>query len=145
MLDAQSKAAGSAFVIWIAAGMLPVLCGCSAQSAQPGTAPPVVNARVRANPSGTGNTAKAASTPRTIELVIDYGDGAQKRFTDIGWRESTTVLDVLQVAEQHAHGLTFSAKGSGETAMVTKLDDLTNQGGATDAKNWVYRINGRAT
>jgi hypothetical protein len=76
-------------------------------------------------------------------LVIDDGDGVEKRFTDIGWKESMTVLDVLKAAQEHSHGLSFSAHGSGETAMVTKLDDQTNQGGATDAKNWVFRVNGQ--
>lgn len=84
-----------------------------------------------------------ASATKAVELVIDYGDGVQKRFTDIGWKESMTVLDVLKAAEKHSHGISIAAHGSGETAMVTKIDDETNQGGATGAKNWIFRINGR--
>ena len=54
-----------------------------------------------------------------------------------------TVLDVLKAAQEHSHGISFSVRNSGETAMVTKVDDLTNQKGAPDAKNWIFWINGR--
>ena len=54
------------------------------------------------------------------------------------------MLDTLQAAPKTcSHGISFSAHGSGETAMVTKIDDVANQGPATDSKNWIFRINGR--
>jgi hypothetical protein len=33
-----------------------------------------------------------------VELVIDYGDGVEKRFTQLGYRSGITVLELLQLA-----------------------------------------------
>jgi Domain of unknown function (DUF4430) len=87
--------------------------------------------------------AAGQAATRTVELVIDYGDGVQKRLAHIPWRDHLTALDVLTAAQNHPHGITFVARGAGPTAFVTRLDDLENQGGSPDAKNWVFRINDR--
>jgi hypothetical protein len=145
MFIATSETARSRTVFLLSACLLSAACGCSARTARSGDSPPsTASQTAQTNSDGTGHDAKhATSSSRTVELVLDYGDGVQKRFTDIGWKESMTVLDVLKSAQEHLHGISFSARGSGETVMVTKLDDVTNQGGATDAKNWIFRINGR--
>ena len=123
----ELKAGLTAIGFWLAACalMLSTIGGCSGQtgalrdSAPPAKAPE--NGAVAA-------TKPPANATKTVELVIDYGDGVQKRFTDIGWKESMTVLDVLKAAEKNSHGISFPAHGSGETAMVTKIDDVANQG-----------------
>lgn len=129
----------------IAACLLLVAGGCSGRSG-PREDLPARNAKAndQTSTAETGRDAKAvkASLP-TVELVIDYGDGAQKRFSGIPWKKSMTVLDVLKAAQEHPHGISFSDRGSGETAMVTKIDDLANQSGGADAKDWIFRINGR--
>jgi hypothetical protein len=84
---------------------------------------------------------KATSAAPTVELIIDYGDSVQKHLVRIPWREHLTTLDVLAAAKNRPHGVTFAARGSGSTAFVTQVDDLKNQGGGDDAKNWVFRIN----
>lgn len=143
----------------IAACITTILLGCSqnaARSAADADTPPAKTASEAISSPADSKPAdlKLADTrpvdnkpnankPRTIELVIDYGDGVQKRFADIPWRESMTVLDVLQLAKSHSHGISFTSRGSGETLMVTKLDDLSNQGGAASDKNWIFRLNGR--
>ena len=80
---------------------------------------------------------------RTVELVIDYGDGVQKHFDEIAWKESMTVLDVLQAGSRHSHGITFTSHGTGESLLISKLDDLANQGRTTSDKNWIFRVNGQ--
>ncbi len=54
-----------------------------------------------------------------------------------------TVLDALRAAEKRPHGVAFASRGAGETAFVTRLDDVDNQGGAAGAKNWTFRVNDR--
>jgi hypothetical protein len=88
-------------------------------------------------------TGKTASSARTVELVIDYGDGAEKRFGRIPWHEGLTALDALAAAKNRPHGVTFVARGSGPTAFVTQVDDLQNQGGEANSKNWTFHINDR--
>ncbi|MFO0902437.1 MAG: DUF4430 domain-containing protein [Pirellulales bacterium] len=74
----------------------------------------------------------------TIELTIDYGDGVQKRFPRLPHRTGMTVLDALQDAQKLPRGIRFEHRGSGETAFVSKIDDLANEG---RGKNWTYRVN----
>ncbi len=75
----------------------------------------------------------------TVTVTIDYGDGAQKRFTDIAWKKEMTVLDAMKVAEKHPRGIRMTYRGSGSTALLTKIDDLENEG---RGRNWIYRVNG---
>jgi Domain of unknown function (DUF4430) len=95
------------------------------------------------SPQGTTSSALAsAATPeQVVQLVIDYGDGAQKRFSAIPWRDGMTVLDVLQSAQQRPHGVTLTVRGSGEAALLTKLDDQANEEGAAGARNWLFYVN----
>jgi hypothetical protein len=94
----------------------------------------------KASPSSTTNTA-SASAAVVVQLTIDFGDGAQKRFTAIPLREGMTVLDLLDAAKAHSHGITFASRGSGAMTLVTKIDDVANQEGAKEAKNWLFFIN----
>ena len=80
----------------------------------------------------------AAAKPKTVKLIFDYGDGVQKHFTAIKWRDEMTALEALQAAAKHPRGIKFESKGRGATALVTKIDDLENRAGG---KNWLYRVN----
>jgi hypothetical protein len=85
--------------------------------------------------------ASAAAPEPAVQLVIDYGDGAQKRFSAIPCRDGMAVLDVLQFARQSPHGISFVVRGSGEAALLTKLDDVANEEGAAGARNWLFYVN----
>jgi hypothetical protein len=84
--------------------------------------------------------ATAARAAEVVKLAVDYGDGAEKHFTQIAYKEGMTVLDVVRVAEKHPHGITAEVRSSGATAFLTKIDDVANSG---SGKNWVYRVNGK--
>ena len=77
-----------------------------------------------------------------VELVIDYGDGAEKRFAQIPWQEGMTVLGALRFAADHPRGIEFEKSGSGESTLLTKIDELANQA-SENGKNWLYRVNGK--
>ncbi|HEY2892744.1 MAG TPA: DUF4430 domain-containing protein [Pirellulales bacterium] len=79
----------------------------------------------------------AGKSSSIVQLVIDYGDGAQLHFPALAWREGMTVLDALKAASSHPHGVKFAQKGSGSTAMVIKIADLANEG---DGRNWLYSV-----
>jgi hypothetical protein len=96
-------------------------------------------------PAGTGATPSGSSTQtappgKIVQLVIDFGDGGQKRFPAIAWRDGMTVLDALGAAKAIPHGITLDAKGSGESALVKQIDDVVNQAGAA-GKNWLFYVN----
>jgi hypothetical protein len=76
---------------------------------------------------------------KTVQLTIDYGDGSQKVFTALAWKEKQTVLDVLQAAEKHPRGIKLKHRGSGAALFVTAIDDAANEGGGS---NWLYEVNG---
>jgi hypothetical protein len=84
----------------------------------------------------------AAQGPaQAVRLVVDYGDGVTKIFDGLAWSKGNTVLDVLNRAQAHPHGITFVYTGDGMSAFLTKIDDLQNQGGGSGAKNWQYWVN----
>jgi hypothetical protein len=79
----------------------------------------------------------------TVRLVVDYGDGVEVHFTRLAWRKGMTVLDALAAARKHRHGVSFAHRGSGSSALITKIGDVENQGGGQNSKNWLYSINGK--
>jgi len=80
----------------------------------------------------------AKQAPKTVRLVIAYGDGAELHFTALPWKAEMTVLDALEAAKRHPHGITFTQRGRGTTAMITQIGNLANQG---NGKNWLYSVN----
>lgn len=74
----------------------------------------------------------------TVSLTIVYGDGVEKRFTRLPWRESMTVLELMNAAAKHPRGIRFEHRGRGATAFLTRIDDVENEG---RGKNWIYRVN----
>jgi hypothetical protein len=47
----------------------------------------------------------------------------------------------MNAAKARPHGITFRATGSGGSAFLTQIDDLTNEGGGAGKKNWQLWIN----
>ena len=85
-----------------------------------------------------GDRAHAQSA--TVRLVVDYGDGVIKTITDLPWAKGSTVLDVMNAAKDRPHGITFSYTGSGASALLTRIDDVANEGGGA-RKNWQLWVN----
>jgi len=83
----------------------------------------------------------AEEAAKTVRLTIDYGDGVEKTFSSLPWKEKMTVFDALQAAEKHPRGIRLSHTGSGEKTFITALDGLENQG--ADGANWRYEVNGQ--
>jgi hypothetical protein len=75
----------------------------------------------------------------TVRLMIDYGDGSQKTFTSLAWKEKMTVFDALKAAEKHPRGIKVTHTGSGAGVFITAIDDLKNEG--ADGRNWRYTVN----
>ncbi len=76
--------------------------------------------------------------PKTVELVIDFGDGFQMKYSRITWRKEMTVLDVLKRAAKHSHPLDFEYRGSGDRTFVTEIEGQKNQGAR--GRNWIYSV-----
>lgn len=72
-------------------------------------------------------------------LVVDYGDGSQKHFTELPWRKDMTVLEATKTAEKHPRGIKTIVRSSGSTAFLSQIDDVGNEGG--NGRNWVFRVN----
>ena len=97
----------------------------------------------------TAQTTDESESPRPIsekaapasiaELTIDYGDGAQKRFTAVPWKEGMTVQDAMQFAKAHPHGVTFQSRGKGKFGFLSQIDDVKNQAGG--GRNWIFYVN----
>jgi len=86
-----------------------------------------------------GNRQKE-STTKVVRMVVDYGDGVQKHFTQIPYRSGMTVLDAMQYAQRHKRGIQATTRGSGPTAFLKAIDGLANEG---NGRNWTYRVDGK--
>ena len=80
------------------------------------------------------------STPVPQRIVVDYGDGVQKHFTQLPWKDGLTVLGATQAAQKHPRGIKIKVRSSGSTAFLTQIDDVENEG---NGKNWIFRVNGK--
>ena len=82
------------------------------------------------------------SDNKTVTVIIDFGDRAKsKRFDKIPWREKMTVLDAMKATKKRSPKVRFEYRGSGATALLTKIDDVKNEGAS--GLNWIYRVNGK--
>jgi len=77
----------------------------------------------------------------TVELTIDFGDGAEKRYRTIPWKEGMTAGDSLDYAEKHPHGIELETRGRGPTAILLRIDDVRNS--SASGKNWIFRVDGK--
>jgi len=76
----------------------------------------------------------------TVRLVVDYGDGVTKTVSDLAWAKGNTVLDAMKAATARPHGISFSFTGSAAAAVLTRIDDVQNEGGGAGKRNWQYWV-----
>jgi hypothetical protein len=91
--------------------------------------------------SGALSNPAAMAQGTSVRLVIDYGDGTIKTITNLAWSKGNTVLDAMNAAKAHPHGIAFGYSGSGASAMLTRIDDVASEGGGAARKNWQYWVN----
>lgn len=82
--------------------------------------------------------AYSAEPEKTVQVVIDFGDGSEKRFTQIPWKEEANVFTATEAASRHPRGFALQSRGSGATRFVFSIDDLKNEG---NGRNWIFRVN----
>lgn len=83
----------------------------------------------------------AGEDTQTVRLVVDYGDGATKTINNLSWAKGNTVLDAMKAATARPHGISFSYTGSDAAAVLTRIDDVQNEGGGNGKRNWQYWVN----
>jgi hypothetical protein len=78
----------------------------------------------------------AIGDPRPkVELSINFGGGRRTNFAAIAWHDGMTVADLMNAWPN----VRITQKGTGESAFVTAIDDVANQG--ADGQNWTYSVN----
>lgn len=84
-----------------------------------------------------------APTTTAISIVVDFGDGAQKRLSGIAFTQGMTVLDAMNLARVAQHPIHFQASGRAETALISQIDDVANEPGTAGPKSraWQYWVN----
>ncbi len=134
----------SALVV-LAAGLFVVALATRGLVHRPGAAEAMAGVTTVQAPqagAGGGAGAEAATQAKThVRLVIDFGDGVEKHFTMIEHKPGLTAMDALLAAKANARGIRLEHSGKGETAFVSAIDDLKNQGSGKDRKNWQFFVN----
>lgn len=92
-------------------------------------------------PSRSGETALLDESDAEVfvSLAIDFGDGFEKRYTELPFADEMTVMDLMSAARDHKHPTPFTHRGSQATAFLTSLDGCKNEGAS--GKNWLYYVN----
>ena len=72
-----------------------------------------------------------------VALTIDFGGGRRRDLDAVAWHDGMTVADAMNAPS----GLAITQKGSGQSAFVTSIDGVENQG--ADGQNWTYSVNGQ--
>jgi hypothetical protein len=85
----------------------------------------------------------ADTQPQTVQMIVDYGDGVELRFTAIPWRKGLTALGALDAAAAHPRGVKYKARGTAANTLVTQIGDLKNEGGGTKSRNWIFKLDGK--
>lgn len=100
----------------------------------------VHNLREAKSQSNTGQPASASpqSAREKVTLGIDFGGGRLKNFDAGAWHDGITVAELMK----RAPGLNIVQRGSGESAFLTSIDGVENQGDA--GHNWTYAVNGKS-
>jgi hypothetical protein len=93
--------------------------GCDKQVATPVETPPIASG--------------------TVDLMIDFRD-RDDIMVAIPCSADSTVLSIMQRA-QNIGDLKFTSRGSADTAFLTAINGIKNEGGGGD--NWVFRVNGK--
>jgi hypothetical protein len=91
---------------------------------------------------GSPHIAPAQEAAPSVRLIIDYGDGVQKTFQRIEWKEKLTVFAALQAAAKHPRGIKLEHSGSGESLFIKAIDDCENEG--QGGRNWRYLVGGES-
>ncbi|MFN3198249.1 MAG: DUF4430 domain-containing protein [Bradymonadia bacterium] len=75
-----------------------------------------------------------SQTKGQVTLTIEGPDGKVKTLPAQAWSAGLTVQGLLD-----AHKIKYDASGSGETALLTALDGVSNEGG--QGKSWLFWVN----
>lgn len=95
---------------------------------------------------GCGDTAPPAVQPKTgdsgktVELVIDFGEGEKKSY-QVQWEPDLTVLAAMQRAAKTS-GLEFRHRHTGEMAFLDAIGSTKNEAAKSGARSWIYHVNG---
>ena len=100
-------------------------------------------------PVGQGSTAEEQGswtpTPEpageTVQLVIDFGNGARRHFESLAWSPDMTVGDVMVAAREFRPSIHFTQQGEGASGFLTSLEGLQNEG--VRGNNWRFLVDGR--
>jgi hypothetical protein len=71
-----------------------------------------------------------------VLLTVNFGNGQLVNET-ADWHDGMTVADVLQDNRR----IGFLTEGSGESALLTSLNGVMNEGAS--GRNWIYTVNGQ--
>lgn len=95
----------------------------------------------RASNSSPDPSAPTTPASNTIALVIDFGDGSQRTYPALAFKPGMSAVSALQDAAAHTRALPIEISGSGETAFVSAIDGLKNEGAGDKARNWQFFVN----
>lgn len=79
-------------------------------------------------------------TGETVQLVIDFGNGATREFNALPWSPNMTVADVLKTAQSFRPAIRFTQQGDGESGFLTSLEGVENEG--DQQRNWRFLVDG---
>jgi len=83
------------------------------------------------------------SEQAVVSLRYEWGEAREPVEVSVAWQDSMTVLDAMQEAAAQKPELRPLIEGQGAQTFVHQIGDVRNEGGGANARNWIYRVNGR--
>ncbi len=84
--------------------------------------------------------AESQAPAGTAALMLDFGDGTVKTYTDLAFADGETLFDLTKRAAEN-NGLTFEYQPPGQYGIL--IDQIGLMRGGTDNKYWLWYENGR--
>ncbi|TAL19235.1 DUF4430 domain-containing protein [Patescibacteria group bacterium] len=124
---------------YLAAGILVLIVGFLLGW---GFAPaPAARPLAPANTPAGSNQLSEVQKAKTVSVMLDFGDGTVRTFTDIDVSGTKTVFDLLKSLSESGKGFVFSYQPPGQYGVM--VEQIGNKKNGDEGKYWMFWMNNR--
>lgn len=81
----------------------------------------------------------ADATGQSVSLVIQFGEGRERKIDAVAWHPGMTVDELMTAASRLPSGPTYTVGGDHEMMLLWGIDGVLNEKGG--GRSWTYKVN----